>query len=481
MHAQYVCHACNARKKACDKKLPACGFCSARNLDCEYDEKTSKKKGFLRKYNPGRKFVTIPPRQSTDPPGQWLLLPTTTQSVDELVHTHALCLIGSMESPSQGPSELYFRTFHQWYPIISPEAFQHVESSCCRRNCIPPADFSILLLSMCMITSLPNQKQPFLLSSYFNCGVVYTTTKSLFALVQATRCKSVRLTQAGFLIAACEYTCAHPETAYISLNTCLALMDFQGSQTQFSNTCAVERGTNGVRSISTDESNMVKAVATLERMILLEVDPSRVARTKFLDCSEQFSHRQQRLARNPALDTLPLSTYLGHFYLTEAREKTVCALDQVLHIIQLTTANEERKSFAEIILELTNTDTEIRYLLGVLMGESYEKNVDLCTPVALCIRSLFLLHKHVIDLLLTCPSEYSDQVADISRAALSTACEMVVDAVQFPNNYQSGMMPICCYYNLRTAIEFLVEQKGTSAEIDILRQAERAYRSKCLF
>lgn len=98
-------------------------------------------------------------------------------------------------------------------------------------------------------------------------------------------------------------------------------------------------------------------------------------------------------------------------------------------------------------------------------------------------RSLFLLHRAVLNALQTPQSEDEYQVVQRSRAALGTFCEMVIDSARCFGE-ELGPSPICCYYNIQAAVDYLQEQlrdedgEALRSDIDYLLRTKRNYCDK---
>lgn len=275
--AKFVCHACNVRKKACNKALPACSFCAARNIQCRYDVTALSKKG-QRKYNPGRNFIALEP---PSPPWSASALgtsissfipileataqePTEIHSIGRSIKQQVLSVFKLAGRTPEDFSDYYFETFHQAYPIVSPELFKRVLTQYSRPNDVPPTDISILLLAMCVVTALPCLHRPLQLSSASR-EWLYATTKSLFAQAHATVSNSLPLVQAAFLIAVCEYACARPQAAHVSINTCHLLAETLGIEKVALDTPKPPKDFFETQQVEIERRNLASAIGTLER------------------------------------------------------------------------------------------------------------------------------------------------------------------------------------------------------------------------
>jgi hypothetical protein len=281
--AQNVCHACMLRKKACDKALPACGFCASRRLLCRYDISAPKSKD-RRAYNPGRHFVPLqslsPPSVSPEAKAMTRQLPSPESQKDHTpIHHSTLYVLPqsveeSLNQLAQHFTELtkltydniidrYFQTFHKWLPVVSPDSFRREASRYREEGRLPPADFTVLLLAMLLIVlpALDPSLRPPCASQEF----LYTTTKSAISQAQASICTSLRLVQAALLIALREYTSIRPEAAYISLMTCAGLARVLGIGITSVRTTRDAQKTSDSRLEEMERENLAWAIAMLER------------------------------------------------------------------------------------------------------------------------------------------------------------------------------------------------------------------------
>jgi hypothetical protein len=279
--AQHVCYACGSRKKACDKALPACSFCTKRGLLCRYDTAALERKGH-RAYNPGRHFVALQTEVAAPPdtlsqldgrpkPFPFSLFCNAGQSLEEIVDWQIQHVIQLANISRDDISVRYFQTYHQWLPIISPDLFYKVQYEYRERgDRAPPADFSILLLAMFFIITLPNigissKSHPLSRQS------LYTTVKSLFSQVQAVICTSVPLVQAQLIIAMCEYASARSEAAYISMATCTGLARLLDVKKIQLRSCRDEIPIQGIELAQIERENITWGIAMLERYVSMRM------------------------------------------------------------------------------------------------------------------------------------------------------------------------------------------------------------------
>ena len=205
--APRVCLLCKTRKKACDKALPRCGSCSQGGLPCSYIE-------------PRRDEKPSPDADLAELflGSEWHI----SEGNFDAIPYFQLCKVlrqRHLSVPRVG--EYYFRDFHRTLPIICPTLFREAVAK--YRGISPPADFSILLLALCLLTWNPsanscNQQSPTFLKN------LYVTVRILFARVQAPLCASTCLIQASLVFAAFEYASGQPRAASITLGICARMI-----------------------------------------------------------------------------------------------------------------------------------------------------------------------------------------------------------------------------------------------------------------
>jgi hypothetical protein len=103
---------------------------------------------------------------------------------------------------------------HSFTPILSTSLFHeqlpHLAA-------FPSATFSILLLSMALVTYHPSLVMS---SSTVDQETLYLTTKSLYAQAKSTFSDSLPLIQAGIIIASYEYATQRVDEAFCSISVC---------------------------------------------------------------------------------------------------------------------------------------------------------------------------------------------------------------------------------------------------------------------
>ena len=113
-------------------------------------------------------------------------------------------------------SARYFQGFHRHLPIISRTRFYN---NLITLGATPAADFSVLLLTICLITHAPalGYQSGHGTTRSIEQQSLYLTARSLFAQVQVSCSPSVSLIQAGLLLAVYEYIHGRPDDAFVTI------------------------------------------------------------------------------------------------------------------------------------------------------------------------------------------------------------------------------------------------------------------------
>jgi hypothetical protein len=113
-------------------------------------------------------------------------------------------------------SARYFHGFHPHLPIISRTRFY---DNLIALGAAPAADFSILLLTTCLITYAPalGYRSERVADPSAEQRFLYLTARSLFTQVQVSSSPSVPLIQAGLLLAVYEYMHGRPDDAFVTI------------------------------------------------------------------------------------------------------------------------------------------------------------------------------------------------------------------------------------------------------------------------
>lgn len=263
-----VCRTCKARKKGCDKILPACGYCSERSLGCTYD--------------------LLSPSHTNDATAQDLAALSITEASITTVKTftqfsatsmydfvrvgQAVALDATLGTEVLRISELagisvreicerFFDGFHRWLPMISAQRFQEIDLEF--QDQPPKADLAVLLLAIYLVTLRP-QGMP--QQSFVCLRTLYQSVRISFTRVQAIICGSAFLIQAGVIVAAYEYACRRPGTAHVSMGACTRMLSIAGTNSYNKHQQTNDRTISSTAQAQ-DELNMQMAVTIMERQV----------------------------------------------------------------------------------------------------------------------------------------------------------------------------------------------------------------------
>jgi hypothetical protein len=144
-------------------------------------------------------------------PSTWL---TTDYSAQVYLQIHGI--IRGTRQFVDDISARYFHGFHPHLPIISRTRFYN---SLVTFGAAPGPDFSVLLLTICLITHAPalGYRSEHRAKPSVEQQSLYLTTKSLFAQVQVSFSPSGPLIQAALLLAVYEYLHGRPDDAFVTV------------------------------------------------------------------------------------------------------------------------------------------------------------------------------------------------------------------------------------------------------------------------
>jgi len=278
--ATLVCNTCKTRKKGCDKSLPTCGYCSKRSLPCCY---TSIRPTLITGPNGSAKHAWDSQALARTRNSSLCLessnileaasLQPTPLSIDlfyasdsttfcEALSSYVSYVLKFFNMQVAALCHSFFNGIHQWLPIISPGRFMNrtIQSS----EDVLNAEDSVLLLAIRLVIMRPSLdtsiKSPKGLDNH------YLTVKSCFAKAQAIFPTTLPLVQAGILIATYEYASRRPETAYISIETCVTMANLLGlNRTQLQE--GGDRPDHKSRMKSSEQRNVWWGIIVMERQV----------------------------------------------------------------------------------------------------------------------------------------------------------------------------------------------------------------------
>ncbi|KAF2009285.1 hypothetical protein BU24DRAFT_428825 [Aaosphaeria arxii CBS 175.79] len=438
MIALQVCLTCKGRKKRCDKQLPQCSFCKQKGIYCSYDYGRE-----IDAYAPAQpasgSFVashhssapenhrgngrdtacTSSPYQSTAFGSPSDALPLDTRLSIEV----DLIVRPTGQSPDM-VERRYFQGLHLWVPFMCPSRFRNERLMAVST---PTAEFSLLLLSMYLITHDP----PELSKTSIRRGDLHLHAKTLFSQISLLRRPSIRLIQAGILIAIYEYAHGDPDSALASIDLC-ARMACKAGFNRHSADKGVNQAWNTWWALRIFE-RIFYCETALTTLPLITSAPDETDILPYevssLDCGED-------LIAKPGCRVWPINT-AGVGCFGRAAQATYL-LDQVLQAMKIGEASVR-------LVRLIALDSELRRLLSVTMSACHGKRGGHCGAVGTSIRALFMLHEHNLqnDILPT------TQCVNYPQAALDTVVQMVVDISRSHRGIDGAdidiVSPICNY------------------------------------
>jgi Fungal specific transcription factor domain len=134
-------------------------------------------------------------------------------TIDSVMHSQVYRIIRANRQYIDDITSRYFKGTQLWLPIISRKLFH---DKFMNLQTLQTADFSMLLLSMALVSEYPCAKP----EEKENCDLLYHATKSLYTHVQLFVPSSTHLIQAGLLISTYEHGHGMFESAYLSIGTC---------------------------------------------------------------------------------------------------------------------------------------------------------------------------------------------------------------------------------------------------------------------
>ncbi|KAF7585881.1 hypothetical protein BBP40_009941 [Aspergillus hancockii] len=346
-------------------------------------------------------------------------------------------------------SDRYFRGIHSFIPIISRIRFNDHLVRC---GGSPSASFSVLLLSMCLITYHPELTTQAL--SPIDQATLYLTTKSLYTQVQSTFPASLHLIQAGVLISAYEYATRKPHDAFASISICARM----GYAARLHLASPVE-GLDPITHLQAEEeTNTWWGIVICERTFFCElVEPQQPLASRVPSRDARLPTEPEAPNYDPALPpgSIPSSVSFAHHPGGFAcMAQATWLLDDVFQALAEADLDVRLGLFDRL-------DQALRKLLAVFMEQSQGRWGPFCTANAIIIRALFIVHYHVIGQtarMSRCQYRSPEQWRESSFAALDTVSRMVED-ISTTQNYMSlqavDTLPPSRAFVIREALQYI--------------------------
>ncbi|KAJ0418605.1 hypothetical protein BJY00DRAFT_314756 [Aspergillus carlsbadensis] len=426
--AANVCVNCKARKKKCDKSLPTCGYCVRKGLKCQYRRP---------------RFIPHHVRSIEGVAGNYQSL-VSEPEFNPIVHPSPLHLTAA-PSQSENPLSLeaqriirttgryfdeisvrYFQTVHSYVPII---ARNHFHSNLISFGASQEPDFAILLLAMCLLTYRFEPRR--------DDTSLYLSARSLFFQAQALCKPSLRLVQAGILLAVHEYSCRSPEQALITIGGCVRMAHTAGLERP---TCTPATGRSDT--VERNDGSVDEHANTWWAMLIYE---------RMFIC-EQTVIDQLPVSPMPEITLTSFAPDQCAFY---QAAQAAWLLDRVLGTLSAPDS-EDRHT------RLQGLDLKLQTFLSLIIGPSIGPSTVYCWAISVAIRALFLLHGRVLDH----QQDSNERSANNSHVALDTLTRIVLDIADLHQQLspdQVEALPPSCGYIIRAALENIQHR---SLEVD---------------
>ncbi|KAH6658454.1 hypothetical protein BKA67DRAFT_558100 [Truncatella angustata] len=442
--AREACISCKTRKKKCNKAFPSCSYCIQKDLDCKYISAPRRRNhvvstnggssnaSSIRREMPSTELVSIPTPSDTT-----LFESVTTTTKTSLyrpvwersnqLHIEIQDIIRSTGQFVDDITARYFQTFHRHLPIILRTRFQ---KSLIASPLGPSTDSSVLLLSICLIASLPNpghssadEETPAISRKS-----LYLVTKAIIAQVQGCLPPSVHLIQANILLAVYEYADGRPEAAFLTITGC-ARMAYAARLHDRTR----HHVDTGIQIEAQEADNTWWGIVIYERALFCEVSvfeqplvttlPPKDAK---LPIEWDILDRADLISPNSMPD-IPASCLdwpkIGCFGRTA---QATCLVDQVIKGLSIPDLDSRLRLLQDL-------DGAIQAFLALILPQCQGKPGVYCAAIALAVRGLFTLHGHVLDIpqqAISSGFRSLEEWKKSSLAALDTSTIMAIDIAE---------------------------------------------------
>ncbi|KAI2631066.1 hypothetical protein GGR54DRAFT_635669 [Hypoxylon sp. NC1633] len=460
-YAPQVCVTCKYRKKKCDKVVPSCGYCIQKKLSCSHqygsqqsptiaDVRSPKRARTASDESPaGHAAVVVVPSLSE-------VIPTDPMAMRTNLYLQVNRIIRSTGQFVDDITARYFQGVHHFMPVISRTRFH---DNLITLGATPSADFSILLLCICLVThdistedarrGMPDQHS------------IHVSARSLFAQLQAVLKPSVHFIQAGLLLSVYEYAHGEADTAFNSVASCARMA--YAARIHSREHAKLEHDPETNTELEAEEAaNTWWGLVILERTIAFEVAvpeqplittiPSKDARLPTEpDILEQTDTFDSESIHKVSVSS-PITIEVGAF----ARSAQAAILmDQVLKAFDM----PDLKSRIE---RLEALDEALQAFIKRVMQQRHGKWGIFCGPMALGIRALFAVHRRILSL---APDEIAgaDSTSfeisqDSSRSALDTLTNIMIDIAKAHETTlwkPIDQLPTSCAFIICAALEHI--------------------------
>ncbi|OGM46450.1 hypothetical protein ABOM_004554 [Aspergillus bombycis] len=364
-----------------------------------------------------------------------LMSPT---AIDTTLYLQARRIIQMTNQFVDDISVRYFQGIHRYLPIISRKRFHdyliHV-------GAFPPASFSVLLLSICLVTYHPEilPKNPQRISR----ESLYITIKLVFTQIQAVFPPTVHLIQAGVLLALYEYAHGKPDDAFLSISGCARM----GYATGLHH----ERPTHLHHYTKEEEMvNTWTGIIVLERLFFCELSARDQPFATNMSTHPQLTasegdNKNDNMSRFQASKASIEMQGLGY------SAQAAWLLDRVLKATKGPNMNTQFDQLDEL-------GSSLQVLLGLLLEQCQDVWGVFCGATAIAIRALFILHWHILSQPAQPFSSELEEWRQKSYDTLDTVSNMVIDINNTHEDIAPHLidqMPPSCVYITRAALKHI--------------------------
>ncbi|CAG9981107.1 unnamed protein product [Clonostachys byssicola] len=417
-----VCINCRSRKKKCDKSLPSCGYCIQKRLKCAYSRNTPPRQDEPFS-TPERNEGTV--SQQANLPLVLDMILSGPKSLEISVHAEVNRLIRSTGQFVDDITARYFKDVHLFIPVIARSRFHN---GLINLGAPPSADLSILLLCMCLITPDPERRSPSS-SSKTSQHVMYLSTRSIFAQLQAMMSPSLSFIQAGLLLAIYEYVHGQTDRGLATISNSARMAYAARIHTLNVNLRHEERASNSLQPEEREALNTWWALIIWERTMMLEVvtqDQPLVTTVRpeqaALPAEPDLIDQGDPTISNTPVPNNPHEVNVGGF---GRLAQAIMIVDQILKAFSIC-------DVAARLSTLHNINTSLQSFLEVVVKQHSGKPSSYCSSVVIAIRSLFSLHGHIIQWTSAGIAEGDRHVYNNdSFAAIRTGIAMTLDIAEW--------------------------------------------------
>ncbi|OKL61552.1 hypothetical protein UA08_03458 [Talaromyces atroroseus] len=426
--------------------IPRCGYCTRRRkLNCQY--KSPEQCHLSAQVELSLASTSSPVIRSS------LLLSYSLSDVLRSRPTNSdstlyLQILRMMQTTGQFVDDIsarYFRGIHAFVPVVS---HRRIHDQLVDFGTPPPAGFSILLLSMCLITYHPEFASP--VPDPLDRETLYIATKTLFAQVQVSFPPSLDLIQAGIILATYEYANGKLHDAFSSIGLCARM----GYTARLHLAKPVQDMNAEVYRKAQEDANTWWGIIPL----VTSVSDSDLRLPTENDFPSQSKDTVLKLPFGFA-DSLITSNAGGFACIAQA----AWLLDQVFKALDVT----------EVALrhtQLNGLDHTLRTYLAVIMDQTGGKWNVYCAAIAIIIRALFILHSYTLNHISEADESMHKPSLDwssVSHAVLDTITKVVEDIANAQSSITLLLMdmhPPSFAFDIRAALKHIHDFKTMDDE-----------------